>query len=38
MDIAFALDNLLSFVNGFGASLNFDIASILGSLGSSGVA
>lgn len=34
MDITFVLDNLVSFVNGLDAGLNFNIAEIIGAIGS----
>ena len=34
MDITFALDNLVSLVNGLGAGLNFDIVGIFDAIAS----
>ena len=34
MDIAFGLDNLVSLVNGLGASLDFDIAGLIEAIAS----
>lgn len=34
MDLTFDLENLISFVNGLGATLDFDIAGIFEAIGS----
>lgn len=34
MDITFGLDNLVSLVNGLTAGLDFDLAGIIGAIGS----